>query len=314
MQLRILDLDGALAAQTEFLRPGMAEAIPMQDWGGRIRLACSFGTFRQFEQACRKEFAEEPTRPILTWYGSGDFHHVTFALLRRLRGPFNLLVLDKHPDWMRGVPVMHCGTWLYHALRLPGLQRVFHLGGELDFDNLFRWLAPWGWLRAGKIMVCPAVRRFVRGNWRFIPNEPLRETPERRVTAERLNEIMEAARADLMRYPLYISLDKDVMRASDAVVNWDSGYLELREVQTILSWFVAASGGNLAGMDIPGDWSTVRVAGLFRRALHWTEHPALTVDADEAARRNARTNRVLLETMLALSGQRPRQVSSALAG
>ena len=57
--------------------------------------------------------------------------------------PFNLLVLDKHPDWMRGIPFLHCGTWLHHALQLPTLNRVIHCGGDLDFDNAYRWLAPW---------------------------------------------------------------------------------------------------------------------------------------------------------------------------
>jgi len=40
---------------------------------------------------------------------------------------------------MSGVPFLHCGTWLHHALRRPHLQRVIHLGGNTDFDNAFRF-------------------------------------------------------------------------------------------------------------------------------------------------------------------------------
>jgi len=71
--------------------------------------------------------------PHMTFYGSGDFHHVSLALLRRLREPFNLLVLDNHPDWMRGVPFLHCGTWLRHASLLPMGAAHLPLGGEVDF-------------------------------------------------------------------------------------------------------------------------------------------------------------------------------------
>src|SRR5262249_14942845 len=174
MDVRVLDLDGAVVAQREVLAPTNLEIVPLQDWAPRIRLSCSFSVFKQFQGELHDRLLLSlPESTGLTFYGSGDFHHVTLALLRRLQKPFNLLVLDKHPDWVRGVPVLHCGTWLYHALRLPMLQRVFHLGGDLDFDNFYRWLAPWRPLRERKITVIPAVRRFVRGSWRRIPNEPL---------------------------------------------------------------------------------------------------------------------------------------------
>jgi len=85
-------------------------------------------------------------------------------------------------------------------------------------------------------------------------------------------------RDDLARLPLYVTLDKDVMTASDAVVNWDSGLLRLEEVETILHVVRDLAAGPLAGMDIVGDWSEVRVEGWFRAWWHWTEHPKLQVD------------------------------------
>jgi len=314
MDARLLDLDGSILAQQDFTRQCGSKVVPLQDWGQRIRLASSFSGFRRFERECCKRLPDGCNIPRLLFYGSGDFHHVTLALLRRLHEPFNLLVLDKHPDWMRGVPVLHCGTWLYHALRLPRLQRVFHLGGDLDFDNWFRLLAPWRQLRDGKIVVYPAVRRFVRGRWRHVPNEPLRESAESLLDERRLDAILGNLRTDLARHPLYISLDKDVMQARDAIVNWDSGHLELSEVCTILAWFLAACGDSLAGMDILGDWSPVRVQGRLRRALHVTEHPALDVDPAEAMRRNAQVNCTLLQTVQLLLDRSPIRPPTGLAG
>jgi hypothetical protein len=292
MDVQVLELDGGIMQQQGLLDRYRPEVIPLRDWGPRIRLACGFGAFRRFENALPQQH-----HPCLTLYGSGDFHHVSLALLRRLRGPFNLLVLDKHPDWMRRVPIMHCGTWLRHALRLPGLQRVFHLGGELDFDNSYRWLAPWKELSLGRVKTFPAIRRFRRGRWAGIANEPLRRDPNCPVTPNRLEQLLGSSRPQLANCPLYVSLDKDVMVADEAVVNWDSGHLRLVEVQAILEWFLGACNGNLAGLDIVGDWSPVRVCGILRRILHWTEHPRLCVCSAEANRCNERTNLALLNTV-----------------
>jgi hypothetical protein len=230
-------------------------------------------------------------------YGSGDFHHVSLALLRRQRRPFNLLVLDNHPDWMRAIPFLHCGTWLNHAACLPQVQQVFHVGGNMDFDNAFRRLAPWPLLRAGKVRVFPAIRYFRRGAWGNIINEPVRPNEHSPVSSARLDELLLPYRSQLASYPLYISLDKDVMAPEYAAVNWDSGHLTLPEVEGILKAFVKAAGGNLLAMDILGDWSPVQTRGLLRRLLHWTEHPKLATDPEQANRLNQWTNLVLLKTM-----------------
>lgn len=290
MHVRILDLDGALNQQHQLHRQYDPTVHDARAWGPKIRLGCAFGQFRCFERAADEMLHEDRPGPALTFYGSGDFHHVSLALLRRLPGPFNLLVLDNHPDWMRAIPIMHCGTWLYHAARLPQVQRVFHLGGNVDFDNAFRWLAQWRLLRSGKITVLPGVRSFRGGRWDRVPNEPLRPDLHTPLSAMRLAWLLRSYRADLRRYPIYISLDKDVLLEQEAAVNWDSGKLTLAEVGQILGAFLDAADGELAGMDIVGDWSAVQTRGLLRWGLHVTEHPRLTVTPEEAAARNERTN------------------------
>jgi hypothetical protein len=299
MHIRTLDLDGSLALQDRFTARYRPAAFDARAWGPRLRLGCGFGRFRRFERALAGLFgSEKDPEPALTFVGSGDFHHVSLALVRRLAGPCNLLVLDNHPDWMRAVPLLHCGTWLYHAARLPWVGRVFHAGGDVDFDNPWRWLAPWPLLRSGKITVFPGVRRFRRGRWRHVPNEPLRPDPRTPTTPQRVAELLRPYRADLAGRPLYISLDKDVLVPAAAAVNWDSGHLLPEEVRAVLDTFLDMAGGNLAGMDVVGDWSPVRLRGLLRRFLHLTEHPALAVDPAEATRVNERTNLALVENLL----------------
>jgi hypothetical protein len=299
MQTRILDLDGSVAAQETLVRRADAAVLPLRPWGPRLRLACRWGRFRSFERDL--DALEAGPGPWLTFCGSGDFHHVSLALLRRLDRTCNLLVLDKHPDWMRGVPLLHCGTWLAHAARLPQVASIFHVGGELDFDNLYRWLAPWGLLRSGKVRVVPAVRRFGGRRWGRVTHGPLRPAADELADRARVEECLDPFRDELARHPLYVSLDKDVMTAREAVVNWDSGHLMTGEVLSVVEAFAAAAGGRLAGMDVFGDWSEVRVTGLLRRLLHRTEHPPLDVDPVHAARHNERHNLRLHRAFRALA-------------
>jgi arginase family enzyme len=296
LHIRILDLDGGLLPQRHLHDRYTPSVHDVRSWGPYVRLGCSFGRFRRFEAAVAAALGEDDG-PALTFLGSGDFHHVSLALVRRLRGPFNLLVIDNHPDWMRAVPIMHCGTWVYHAARLPQVRRVFHLGGDVDFDNNFRWLAPWKLLRRGKITVFPGVRPFRTGKWARVPHQPLRPELHVPLTAARIEALLAPYREELAACPLYVSLDKDVLVARDAVVNWDSGHLTLPELGRIFDAFLDAARGDLVGMDVVGDWSPVEVKGLLRWALHATEHPALDVTPGEATRGNERTNLHLLRRL-----------------
>jgi hypothetical protein len=298
MRVQILDFDGSLLEQEGLRARGSPKVYALRGWGPRIRLACSVRRFQRFEHSLAVALGNRAeSTPALTFYGSGDFHHVSLALVRRVRASCNLLVLDNHPDWMRGVPFLHCGTWLNHAARLPQVRRVFHVGGDVDFDNYFRWLAPWDLIRSGKIVVIPATRRYRRGRWQGINHTPLRAAAEIEAGAERVRQVLQPYREELRRWPLYVSMDKDVLMSAHAPVNWDSGRLTLAEAQTVLRTVLPAAEGGLVGMDVVGDWSAVRVAGLFRRFLHWAEHPRLALTPADAAHGNERTNLALLATV-----------------
>ena len=197
LRIRILDLDGSLSPQAGLFADAAAGWVSARDWGPRIRLACDFGSFDRFRGWL--DDAMPAGEPAVTFYGSGDFHHVTLALLARIRQPFNLLVLDKHPDWMRGIPFLHCGTWLRHALRSPYLRRAFLCGGETDFDNAYRWLAPWPEIAAGRVVVFPARRRFAGRGWAGVRLHPL--LSEGVSPADTLQAALRPYLDELRRYP-----------------------------------------------------------------------------------------------------------------
>ena len=293
VDVQVLDLDGSLSTLRNGVLPETTRWLSATHWGPLIRLACTFGKFHEFSRWLADSMPEGG--PTVALFGSGDFHHVTLALLERLREPFNLLVLDKHPDWMRGIPFLHCGTWLRHALRLNNLRRVFHCGGAADFDNAYRWLAPWGDLRSGRVTVFPARRRFTRGKWSSISTHPL--LVDGRFTADGFREAFEPVRFELSAVPLYITIDKDVLVAEEAAVNWDSGFLRTIDAISIIEAFIEAAGGRLLGADLNGDWSPIRLSGGLSRFCDWLDRSNRVVDSTNPAEKNQICNLAFLKAL-----------------
>ena len=99
----VLDFDGSVAPLEG------AETIALRDREEELRFACRLRALRALPKT-----GEAP----LVFLGSGDFHHVTYALLARLRRPVEVVVFDNHPDNMRYPFGIHCGSWVAHAARL----------------------------------------------------------------------------------------------------------------------------------------------------------------------------------------------------
>ena len=99
---------------------------------------------------------------------------------------------------------------------------------------------------------------------------------------------------ELRRYPLYVTIDKDVLTSQDAAVNWDSGLLRLEHALATLETFVAAAEGRLVGADVLGDWSPVRLGNWLNRLCIHLDHPSPDIDPADAAQRNRQANAALL--------------------
>ena len=133
----------------------------------------------------------------------------------------------------------------------------------------------------------PATRRFTRGRWARIGVQPL--LCDDNSLEEILNLTLSPFRDELARLPLYVSIDKDVLSADDAAVNWDSGLLRLPDVVAVLRAFLDAAGGRLLGADLLGDWSPIELGHRLNRFCHRLDHPSPVHDPAEAAETSERT-------------------------
>src|SRR5690349_15321606 len=74
----VLDLDSSIAPA----ELGAAVRIDLRAWGPRLRLGCGVAQFAAFQRELAGQLAGLPReRAAMVFGGSGDFHHVSLALL-----------------------------------------------------------------------------------------------------------------------------------------------------------------------------------------------------------------------------------------
>lgn len=67
-------------------------------------------------------------RSFITFIGSGDFHYITYLLLRRIKESFNLLVIDNHLDIKETFDgFISCGSWLRNVFNNTYLRYIFYI-------------------------------------------------------------------------------------------------------------------------------------------------------------------------------------------
>jgi len=211
----ILDFDRSVSPLPE------VRSIPLGDWQERLRYGCSLKALNEIAPLLDRAGIGLPS---LTFLGSGDFHHLSYLLIRRLRarGPFQVIVFDNHPDAMRYPWGIHCGSWVHHVCRLPFVTRVTVIGitsQDIGWGHL--WENDLRSLYSGKlfyISLSPVTRLARLIGLSAI--EEFKEDPARlpRFIAEELFKRDPG--------PVYLSIDKDVLSPSVVQTNWDQGILK----------------------------------------------------------------------------------------
>ena len=218
----------------------------VREWGPRLRCFAP----RDAMEAFIDEVVDD--LPPFVLYGSGDFHHLAAAFLRKVRSPaLNVVSFDNHPDWDLRPPRWACGGWMKRALELPNVRRasVWGCGNfELNwparlFGSRDRRLDVHGWVeRYGERADC-----VTREDWR-----------------PRFEQFAESLRGQ----DIYVTVDMDCLRAEEAMTNWENGLFTADDV----AWAIGAlrSVGSVVGGDVCGAYSLpVYARRLQRFAAEW---------------------------------------------
>ncbi|QWF17536.1 hypothetical protein [Lysobacter capsici] len=248
----IVDLDDSVGALAG------ANRIDLRAWHDRLRFACSRRALREFGELLDTRL---PRRHGTVFLGSGDFHHLSLPLIERAvraRRRVQVVVFDNHPDNMRFPFAVHCGSWVARVAALPQVARV-HVVGITSADI--------GWAHAWENRLAPLYRRrlcywstAVSVAWA----RPFGLAPSIRSFAS-VDSLL-AAFLDEMSSgddPVYLSIDKDVLRAQDAMTNWDQGRMRADAMLAA----IAALRPRLIGSDVTGDISIAAYPQRWKRML-----------------------------------------------
>jgi len=247
----ILDFDDSVKPL-----PG-ADTIPL----GNRQEAIRFGCRKQVLNELGRELAPVlDARPPVVFMGSGDYHHVSYLLIERLRAlntRIQVVVFDNHPDNMRYPFGIHCGSWVWHVSRLPFVARVHVVGiASTDVEGIRLWenhLAP---LYSGKVAYW-CVQRNLRA-MKFIGIRHSRSFPSIAALFDDFSATLASAPE-----PVYLSIDKDVLARDVVQTNWDQGVMRLEELTTAIRMLQ----GRIIASDVTGEVSSYRYRSRFKRFL-----------------------------------------------
>ncbi len=293
-QPRVLDLDGSLSRQREFLSVSGAHTTSFAALGPHLRYLCRVQRRASFEHRLAQQSAPEH-KHRLTFYGSGDFHHLTFSLLKFHREPLSVIVFDQHPDWDTTSPWPCCGTWVNAALRLPHVERIVVLGaGKEDLGGAQLWRGNRAALLSGRLEIYPAT--LARSLWPTVRARTLTSGAKQKgvwlrwktIAAAGWDAILTDVLARLPTRSVYISLDKDCLRPESAISNWDAGELALPDVCAAIEAIRAEK--VIVGADVTGEWSGGQPRNFLFRAVSRADHPAPRTPSEAELRRNEATN------------------------
>lgn len=267
-----LDLDGAWEAD--------ALKFPRVDatlWGPRLRFSAPERLIEEFAE----EYVRGQARCVL--YGSGDFHHLTALWIRRTPEPLVVISFDNHPDWDLRPPRWACGGWVNRALELPHVRKI-SVWGCGNFEC---------WWPAQVFGNRRAERRGTLEVHPWADDRPAQEQQRRgAIFRQSWHEEFERFVAELNGASVYVTVDLDCLRASDAITNWENGRFATEDV----AWAIGKlrQGACIVAGDICGAFSASHYARRAQRfAAEW-DHPKLPAMAAARARD---VNRTALETL-----------------
>jgi len=289
MHIVAYDFDGSLVMQQPLLESqGIQLSLQsMRQFERSVRLWASPAVFRKMSLALQP-LADERAISLI---GSGDYHHVSLALIARFTKPLTVILFDNHPDWMRPPHQFHCGTWVYSLARLPQVQRVVIIGlesGDIEADAFKQ--GDMESYEQGKIVLLPYQPVQIQADTTDYLSSRLQHN-----LALGISEVL----AQIATDDVYISIDKDCLCTADARTNWEQGSMPLSTVTAIIRALGASK--QIVGADTVGDFSPLR----FRSPLKWIaslidrrQHPREQLQV--ASRINAVANTMLI---YALTGE-----------
>lgn len=274
--IRILNLDDSVVSQRSILSQYKAEILDLTDLGPKAR----FWMNRKSMQAI-EERLQGTEKNCVTFLGSGDFHQVSYTLIKQFEQPLTVIDFDFHPDWDTSPPCLGCGSWVTQTLKEKNVLKFILIG--TSSDDISSW-----WVQSGnlsslkddRVEIYPYSHKPSLAFFKKIPeNVSLKLQKGLFFTKIYWNGFRGRNLTDfflplLKRVPtkqVYVSIDKDCLKKEYALTNWEEGLLTLDELFNMLK--LIKDNLDIVGMDITGDYSRISISGKLKSILSKLDHP-----------------------------------------
>ena len=174
------------------------------------------------KEEIRNCIADIPVQGI-HFIDSGNYHYVTEFWLEKIEAPFCLFVFDHHSDMEKPLfgDILSCGSWILDVLEHNEMiQKVVLLGISKEQEAL---IDP----KFQEKLIC---------------------IDEQEIKTQFFGKKLKAVHEE---YPVYISIDKDVLTTEEIQTNWNQGSMHFGELKKILH--ILLSQCQVIGIDICGE-------------------------------------------------------------
>ncbi|MCH4190714.1 MAG: arginase family protein [Butyrivibrio sp.] len=175
---------------------------------------------------------------------SGNYHYMSELMIRQVTDSMTLVLMDHHPDMQPSAfgDILSCGSWVKNVLDHHGnVEQVIAIGVD---EALSAQVSP---EYRSKVHFYPAHACMDGEGNICMPEEP--------------------------RFPIYLSVDKDVIGPDELITNWDQGTMRADEVCNMVSYLQEHY--LLLGMDICGECAPDQEVCDLRKAVEasnaWNE-------------------------------------------
>jgi arginase family enzyme len=245
----ILDFDGSVSLPKEIPR------LDMRGCEERVRYYSSFGDMTALDSIIK----EAVERYRIFFLGNGDFHHISYLIIKHM--PYeglHVVVFDNHPDNMFFPAGIHCGSWVYHASKLPNVSNISVFGiASKDIRGLNIIQNRFSVIRSGKVKYyCLApvskLMRLLSGNG----------IEDIRASQKSIAKILKKE-AQKKRGHVYLSIDKDVLSGETLTTGWDQGKMQEDELLGCIKEIAPS----VIAADIVGDISSYNYKSRMKKIM-----------------------------------------------
>jgi arginase family enzyme len=274
--VRVLNFDNSVVRQNKLIERFKPIIIDLMDLGPRCRLYSNEKTASEVS-----ERIDPGSGDSITFLGSGDFHHITSLLLDKFSEEISVISFDDHPDWDILPPRIGCGSWVTRVLGKDNVKKVILIGassGDIS-PSLFR-MGNYDSLKGDRLEIYPYQHKPTKVFFKKIPENISADVKSGLLYDEihwqelKTKNIAEFFLHILRRLPakkVYVTIDKDCLKAPYSLTNWAGGHLELDELLLMLKFIKENT--EIVGLDITGDYSPVKTEGFIRTAITAMNHP-----------------------------------------